>query len=130
MRLQDVPWGPGLVVGSECTQHRAVGEEALRTEGAPSPRGSDGQGGLGGMMAPLSPSLHSTLEEDGQGGQDGESVSPARPHLKSPKQEPCRCWQKAGGGPCTRCHGYYSSVNKNALRVHGSAEQNHKDTGH
>ena len=83
MRLQDVPWGPGPGVGSECTQHRAAGEEALRTEGAPSPRGTDGQGGLGGMMAPLSPSLHSTLEEDRQGGQDGESVSSARLHLES-----------------------------------------------
>lgn len=68
-KLQDVPWGWGLS-GPPCGP---AGEEALRTEGALSPSGTNSQGGLGGMMAPLLPSLHSTLEEDGQGRQDGES---------------------------------------------------------
>ena len=43
-KLQDVPWGWGL----SGPRRRATGKEALRTEGAASPSGTDSQGGLGG----------------------------------------------------------------------------------
>ena len=78
-RLQDVPWGWGL----SGPRRGATGKEALRTEGAASPSGTDSQGGLGGHDGTSAsfPSQHVGRRRARQAGWGESQSCPSSPRI-------------------------------------------------